>query len=111
MRLTELDAQFLKVESETTRRYVDSISEADGVMFLCPVCWKKNNGSVGTESMICWKPSVPQTVSPKGGRWNLVGTGLDDLTLVAGSSSILVRNGDGSEHWHGFIRNGEVVNT
>ena len=109
MKLTELEAKFLKVESTTIRRYVDSIEEADGVIFLCPVCWKKNSGPVGTESMICWKPSVPQTISPSGGRWNLVGTGLHDLSLVAGSSSILVRNADGSEHWHGYVKNGEVT--
>ena len=109
MKLTELEGKFIRVVDDRIREYVDTIDQADGVIFLCPVCWKKNGGSMGTESMICWKPSVPQTISPSGGRWNLVGTGLDDLSLVAGSSSILVRNGDGSEHWHGFIKNGEVT--
>jgi hypothetical protein len=108
MKLSELQPKFLKVETDVLRRYVDTIQEADGIIFLCPVCWKKNKGPVGTESIICWKPSVPQTVGPKGGRWNLVGTGFHDLSLVAGSSSILIRNADKSEHWHGLIKNGEV---
>ncbi len=110
MKLTELEATFYTIETPTLFRKTDKIEEADGVRFLCPVCWKKNGGPVGTESMICWKPSVPQTISPSGGRWNLVGTGYHDLSLVAGSSSILTRNADGSEHWHGFVTGGEVTN-
>lgn len=110
MKLTEFQPRFLKWESDTLFRMVDSIAEADGVQFLCPVCWVKNKGPVGTESMICWSPKVPLTTTPRPGRWNLVGTGLHDLSLVAGSSSVLTKNPDGSQHWHGLIKNGEVEN-
>lgn len=84
---------------------VDDISSADGVMFLCPKCFQANGGSVGTHSIICWRPRVPDDVAPKPGRWELVGTGIDDLTLVAGSSSILLTGGCCA---HFFIRNGSI---
>lgn len=108
MRLSDLDPKFLKRESDTVNLYVDEIVDADGLQFLCPVCWKKNGGRIGTHALICWNPSVPQTTHPINGRWNLVGTGYDDLSLVAGSSSVLIRNLDGTEHWHGHVTNGEV---
>ena len=103
MKLTELEPVFLKRESDTTFREVDSIEEADGIQFLCPACYQKEGGNKGVHSVVCWSPRVPQTTSPKPGRWNLVGTGFDDLSLVAGSSSILLGC------WHGFIRDGEVT--
>lgn len=109
MRLTDLEPKFVRHDDDTYSTYVDKIEEADGVQFLCPVCWKKNGGPIGTESVICWKPSVPQSKSPSGGRWNLVGTGYHDLSLVAGASSVLTKNADGSEHWHGHVTNGEVT--
>ncbi len=109
MKLIDLDPQFLKNLDDVTSQYVDTIAEADGIQFLCPVCWKKNGGPVGTHVIHCWNPSVPQTKTPKGGRWNLVGTGFHDLSLVAGSSSVLIKNEDGTEHWHGFVKSGEVT--
>lgn len=106
MRLTELEPQFIKRTDDTRFREVDSIAEADGVMFVCPACLRKNgNRRPGVHSIICWDPSVPQTTDPVPGRWNLIGNGYEDLTLQAGSSSIL------TDCWHGFIRNGEVTFT
>ena len=115
MRLTELEPQFYKRLDDKLSQQVDSITEADGIRFLCPVCWKKNGGPVGTHAILCWNPSVPQTTTPKGGRWNLVGTGYHDLSLVAGSSSVLIHGSEEEkakgivEHWHGFVQNGEVT--
>lgn len=108
LRLTELDPQFLKRIDDNNFRHVDSIAEADGVMFICPLCFVNNGkNDVGVHSVLCWNPSVPQTTEPVPGRWNLRGTGYEDLTLEAGSSSILLA-GEGCG-WHGFIRNGEVT--
>jgi len=107
MRLSELEPQFLKITSPTTFQDVDAIADADGVIFLCPVCFRANGGSVGTHSVICWQPHVPQTIPPTPGRWNFVGTGYGDLTLRAGSSSIAL-TGDGCKA-HFFITNGEIV--
>lgn len=109
MKLTELEAFFVKRFSDGEGEYyaqVEKIEEADGVEFLCPKCWIENKGRVGTHMVLCWRPRVPQTVNPKPGRWEFQGTGLHDLTLVAGSSSILLTSGC---KWHGFIRGGIVT--
>ena len=80
-----------------------TIADAQGVMFLCPVCFKKNGGPVGTESVLCWfkDRGVPADAFPGPGRWTASGTSFEDLTL---SPSVNVSN----EHWHGFITNGEI---
>lgn len=76
---------------------------AQGVAFLCPVCFVKNNGPVGTEQVVCWfkDRGVPDDALPGPGRWTATGTSFADLTL---SPSVNVDNG----HWHGFIQGGEV---
>lgn len=108
--LSELEAEFLRWDGDPTTHRTDQPRErANGISFLCPLCFQRNNGPVGTHGIICWDPSVP--LPPKGptpapGRWNLVGRGLDDLTLVAGSSSILLTSGC---RWHGWIRDGKAV--
>lgn len=108
MRLTELEPQFLKRSDDTHFQEVDSIAEADGIIFVCPKCFSENgNKRPGVHSVICWNPSVPQTTSPTPGRWNLLGTGYSDLTLQAGSSSILLL--PPSCGWHGVITNGEIT--
>lgn len=105
MRLKELEAHFLKRDDSHHFHIVDTIAEADGVQFLCPVCFSKNSGSVGTHSVICWKPSVPQDTSPTPGRWNLVGAGIDDLSLIARSSSVKLESGC-KAHFH--VKNGAI---
>jgi hypothetical protein len=106
VKLTDLSPQFLKHVDDTHFHRVDSIAEADGLLFLCPKCFVANGGKIGTHSVICWTPSVPQTVKPIPGRWNLVGTSFDDLSLVAGSSSVKL---EGGCQWHGFVTNGQVT--
>jgi hypothetical protein len=117
MRLVELEPTFLKFDRERndgSAQRVDSIAEADGIMFVCPQCLKDNRMErPGVHSVICWTPSVPAGIAPGPGRWNLNGTGLHDLTLTAGSSSILLprsKNLDGTEYCgaHFFITNGEI---
>lgn len=107
MKLTDLDPQFLKTNDDGSRHmHVDSIEKADGIMFLCPKCFKENGGPVGTHRVLCWQPHVPQKIPPTPGRWTFKGTGYNDLTLVAGSSSIyLTGRGCGA---HFFIRNGSI---
>lgn len=94
---------------------VDSIDEAQGVIFLCPKCYSDNEGSVGTHAVICWSRSrgVPEHAVPGPGRWKLVGTSLGDLTLDGdapgggGARSVLL-SGPGCG-WHGFVTNGDVI--
>lgn len=108
MKLLELEPGWLKCLEPRCWRLVDAMDGADGVEFLCPVCFAKNGGRVGTHTIICWRPNVPQTVSPAPGRWDWEGTGYHDLTLVAGSSSVLLLAGCKA---HFFIRAGEIVLT
>ena len=131
MKLTALEPTFLKIIDDTHYQYVDDIAGADGVMFLCPKCFGHNSGPVGTHQVLCWAPHVPQTHFPRPGRWSLHGTGYSDLTLRAGSSSVLLTSwcrhpeckgwhgwpeGGGPPcaearcaGWHGFVNAGEVT--
>lgn len=104
--LRELDAHFVKHDDERSFHCVDNLLEADGIMFLCPVCFAAKGSDVGVHSIVCWEPSVPRERSPGPGRWTMQGTGLDDLTLVASSSSIKLESGCRA-HFH--VRNGEIV--
>lgn len=86
---------------------VDTLAEADGLRLLCPKCYDDPpTGPVGTHSMICWSPKISQDHEPRPGRWELVGTSIDDLTLVAGSSSVLIQGGCNA---HFFVRQGRAV--
>ena len=110
MRLTELDPEWVRLtETPGTRRRggeVD-ITTAQGMIFLCPTCFQKNGGPVGTHSVLTWfrDRGVPDHEEPGPGRWAVTGTGFEDITL---SPSIdISSNGDGE--WHGFIQNGGVT--
>lgn len=105
MKLADLAPHFLLIVDPHHFKMVDAITEADGIEFLCPLCFTANSGPVGTHGIICWRPHVPQTIDPTPGRWQFQGNGYGDLTLVAGSSSVLLTKGC---HAHFFIRCGEI---
>jgi hypothetical protein len=107
MNLSELHPRCLKLTSTQSFDTTAEFKDCDGIIFLCPVCFRTNNGPVGTHSVICFKPHVPLTVNPGPGRWSFQGTSADDLTLVAGSSSVLL---DSDCKAHFFIRSGEIIN-
>ena len=94
-------------DGHTYHQRCTDIADAEGVSFLCPTCFESNGGSVGTHGIICWSPNVPQTFAPTPGRWELVGTSMDDLSLVAGSSSVAL-TGDGCKA-HFFVTNGSIA--
>jgi hypothetical protein len=105
MRLTDLDPQFLQVETpgdRTVFRHVDSLEEADGIRFLCPLCFKNSGKREGVHGVMCFKPGVKGVVTGPG-RWTMAGTDYSDLTL---SPSVLLLSGCG---WHGFITSGSIV--
>lgn len=109
IKLVDLDARFLKYRRDGHRIFhtaAESIDDAEGVMFLCPLCFQMNGGSVGTHSVICWSPKVPDIAQPGPGRWRLVGTGIHDLSLEASSSSVQLLSGC---KWHGFVKNGYCI--
>ena len=113
LRFTDLQPQFMGFPIENRLPHVESIEEARGVMFLCPVCFVKNLGPRGTHSVICWAPDVPQNFEPKPGRWSLHGIGLENLTLKGSTSdSVHLKKGD----WvvqgcnaHFFVTDGMVT--
>lgn len=110
MRLTDLEPNFLHIETKSRFRYLNvAMAEADGIQFVCPKCLMDNGGNrPGVHSIICWQPHVDASMSPGPGRWSFEGSGYHDLTLRAGSSSILL-TGDGCKA-HFFITNGEIIN-
>lgn len=127
MKLTELEPSFRKIERRPNtwtirkedgsdeqvsglRLYfveVHTVEEADGIMFLCPLCFKNNNGPVGTHGIDCWRPKIPLDKDLAGpGRWELVGTNFDNLSLRAGSLSIYLTGPGCGAHF--TITNGEI---
>jgi hypothetical protein len=115
MRFLDLQPRFIRYDKREDGVYhvfVEGIAEAQGVIFLCPKCFAKNNGPMGTHSVICWSRSrgVPDEANPKPGRWTLDGTGLSDLTLNGdppGNARSVLLTGGGCG-WHGFVTNGEA---
>lgn len=104
MKLTDLSPEFMRTLDDADHRMCAcSFEAAQGVMFLCPACFKKNGGEVGTHEILVWfaDKGVHESWSPTP-RWVMTGTGMHDLTL---SPSIDVKG-----CWHGFIRQGEIVN-
>jgi hypothetical protein len=106
--LRELEAVFV-VRTEVSYRRVASLIEAHGLLFLCPACFAKNNGPVGTHVVLCWfrDRGVPDSASPGPGRWSPTGTGIDDLSFVGSGCSVDLRGGSGCQ-WHGFVINGSA---
>lgn len=116
MKLTDLDAEFLRYERHADGHvylpHVDSIDIAHGVEFLCPKCFVELGGKIGCHAIICWSRSrgTPDTAAPGPGRWRMVGTGLHDLTLDAeidgGARSVAVTGGC-EAHFH--VTNGRAA--
>lgn len=82
---------------------VATVAEADSVTFLCPACFEKNGGPVGTHGIhVTFGRDVPKEADPNP-RWNASGTTIDDLVLTP---SILLNAGMPADqvcHWHGFV--------
>jgi hypothetical protein len=114
VRLRDLDAKLIWQVPEdgnsfrTDEPACPEVKWAQGVLFLCPLCFKINNGPIGTHSVICWfKGRVSDDLEPGPGRWNPQGTTIDDLTFVPpGAVSVQLLGGC---NWHGFIVNGDAT--
>lgn len=90
--------------------HVDSLVQAQGIWFLCPLCFTKNNGPVGTHmiDVTFAGRGVPDDHGSHGdggapARWQVSGTGFEDLTTTP---SILLIGGC---NWHGFITQGMIA--
>lgn len=108
MKLVDLEARFLKITEPGHYLYVDSLADAQGVMFLCPACFQAHGGAVGTHMILCWFSGrgVSDTETPGPGRWAPTGTGIDDLTL---RPSVLITKDGGCVGWHGFVTHGDAA--
>lgn len=116
MRLRDLDGSLRKYNpADGSHSPVDTVAEADGTFFQCPLCAKECEAGEedgrkffrGAHYVLCWfRGKVPDTLTPKG-RWNPTGTGLDDLTFVGPEAcSVLITGGCG---WHGHVRSGDAA--
>ncbi len=85
MRLRDLEPKLLKMPVGNVWSPAESLAEAKGIQFLCPRCFEKNGGPVGTHGVVCWFVGVPGDIPPGPGRWTPSGTGIDDLTFVPGT--------------------------
>lgn len=106
VRLCDLDAKLVKL-TERGWMNVDTLAEAQGLMFLCPTCFVLNRGRAGTHSGLCWfkDRGVPDEQVPLPGRWIPSGTSIDDITFVGpAAASVLFQTCP--TRYHGFIRNG-----
>jgi len=111
MRLIDLDAKFLKRNADGSSQVEGVLlSEADGIIFLCPKCYVAKGSDVGVHSIICWFVGrVPDDLLPGPGRWNPSGTGIDDLTFVPpGNVSVSLESNPAGCRWHGHVKNGEA---
>lgn len=105
MKLTELEPKFKRTCPEGKQllfETVESFKDAQGIMFLCPHCFRKNGGPVGTHRVLVWFEGrgAPPEYTPAP-RWQVSGSSMDDLTI---KPSIRV-----NDCWHGFITNGEAT--
>lgn len=85
------------------RSRVESLADAQGLIFDCPKC----NAGHSIEASFAGRGVADNQGSRnhegKPSRWNVTGTGLDDLTLTP--SVDCTRNG-GPCPFHGFVTNG-----
>jgi len=107
VKLADLEAEFVRSVPKGIKR-VETFAEAQGVLFLCPACYGKNGGAVGTHSILVWFDgrSVPPEERPAP-RWQASGTSIADLTLAP--SVDVTAGGKYPGEWHGFVRNGEIT--
>lgn len=88
-------------------------SDVMGLHLLCPVCFINNTRLVdgewrvvaGIHAIHCLTPDAPPDMLPLPGRWQIVGDTFDEVSLVAGSSSVLL---DGGCNAHFWIRDGAI---
>jgi hypothetical protein len=117
MKLVHLEPQFIQYFEEGVAQYlrhVPDLGHAQGVQFLCPVCFVRNGGAVGThliEVTFAGKGVKDHLGSHnnkgKPSRWTASGTGYADLTL---KPSILIDPAKPAcDGWHGFVTNGEAA--
>ncbi len=82
MRLADLDPSFVLPIAEDCYHLVDQIDGAQGITFQCPRCMRERPDGRGVHYVLCWTTKVPPSWSPGPGRWSILGTEYDDVTLA-----------------------------
>lgn len=116
MNLTVLDPVLRGVNAAGVVLRVENLWDACGLSFLCPACWRRNEGREGTHRIHVWFEGAPPDLGGPGNasRWKVTGTSVHDLSLV---DSVDVKTpcanaGDPSrphKGWHGHVRAGKVT--
>lgn len=104
MMLLNLEPQFLQIDG-LGYQYVNTLEEAQGILFVCPLCAARAGSNAGVHYVLCWfrDKGVPDDVLPGPGRWLASGSSYADLTL---SPSINLP-GEGCG-WHGWLQGGDA---
>jgi len=116
MKLGQLDPQFVQYFEDASGSYlrcVPDLVQAQGIRFLCPACFVRNGGNVGThyiETSFAGRDvkdhQGSHNRSGKPSRWTVYGSGYSDLTL---SPSVLIYAAEPAcPGWHGWVKFGEV---
>lgn len=108
MKLIDLEPEWVTSATPTGYRRTDNFVEAQGILFACPFHFRKNQGLIGTHSILIYFAGrgAPAECEPLP-RWTVSsGGGFADLTL---SPSINLQNEHSLDEWHGWITNGEIV--
>jgi hypothetical protein len=113
LKFSELHPQFVQL-NDVNKKYdkgwfvVDTLEQADGIIFLCPKCLQHDGSPIGTHSIVCWRPHVPMHITPGPGRWQPQNgeQDFDKMTFEAWPSSSVLLQGGCNAHF--FINHGEV---
>lgn len=99
VKLADLEPRLLTKNGKT-----ESVADAVAIDFLCPGCFAKNGGPVGTHHLrvhFAGRDGVPAGRNT----WQVSGSTVHDITL---QPSIVSEAGQGCVGWHGFVRNGDA---
>jgi len=102
MKLIELEPEYKLSNPDGSLVTVNSLEEANCILFLCPVCYKNNNGPEGTHSILIPNNKTPDGLQINHPRWNMIGSSFEDLTV---NPSISLKAGCNA---HFFIKNGNI---
>lgn len=93
-----------RTEMRERQTNVDTLAEAQGVIFRCPTCTRSHHVGVAFAGRGVLDHHGSHGTDGKPSRWQVSGTGYDDLTL---SPSVDCTHG-GLCTWHGWVKNGEA---
>ena len=117
MKLVQLEPQFVQYfEDETGNhlRHAPDLGHAQGIQFLCPSCFVRNGGAVGTHlieasftgtGVLDHQGSHNRKGEPS--RWTASGSMYVDLTLRPSIQIDAAK--PACDGWHGFVTKGDVA--